>query len=81
MIKNDRDRMELLYQRHAIHERALGEGDSYKYLGVLEADHVLHKELKERLKERVYKTREEVFEVQAEWRKYDKSDRTLGLCH
>ena len=30
--------------------RALGEEESYKYLGVLEADHVLHEESKERLK-------------------------------
>ena len=30
--------------------RALGEEESYKYLGVLEADHVLHDESKERLK-------------------------------
>ena len=29
---------------------ALGEEESYKYLGVLEADHVLHEESKERLK-------------------------------
>ena len=30
--------------------RALGEEESYKYIGVLEADHVLHDESKERLK-------------------------------
>ena len=30
--------------------RALGEEESYKYLGVLEADHVLHEELKQRVK-------------------------------
>ena len=30
--------------------RALGEEESYKYLGMLEADHVLHEESKERLK-------------------------------
>ena len=56
--------------------RALGEEESYTYLGVLEADHVLHEESKERLKK--YKTSEEVFEVQAEWRKYGKGDQHLG---
>ena len=35
--------------------RALGEEESYKYLGVLEADHVLHEESKERLKKEYIK--------------------------
>ena len=56
--------------------RALGEEESYKYLG----RGILHEESKERLKkERVYKTSEQVFEVQAEWRKYGKGDQ--HLCH
>ena len=42
-------RMELLYP-DGTQLRALGEEESYKYLGVLEADHVLHEESKERLK-------------------------------
>ena len=41
--------MELLYHADDTQLRALGEEESYKYmyLGVLEADHVLHEESKE----------------------------------
>ena len=41
----------------------------YRYIGVLlEADHVLHEECKERLKkEYIYRASEKVHEVQTKW--------------
>ena len=37
-----------------IHIKSMGEGDSYKYLGVLQADKILCEAMKEKVKKRVF---------------------------
>ena len=56
--------------------RALGEEESYMYLGVLEEDHVLHEESKERLKKEYIRRVKKCFK--SKLRKYGKGDQHLG---
>ena len=58
--------------------RALGEEDIYyKYIRVLDADHVLHEESKESLNKGYVRRVKNCF-VQAEWREYGKGNQHLG---
>lgn len=60
--------------------RSLKEGEGYKYLGVLEADVMLHREMKERIKKEYLRRVSQLHmrTVEIKWGKFDPGNKYMG---